>query len=102
MSNLTKENKTFTLEIDTEGMSPQQIRLIKSINSMLTHVITTEEEDEYFDSSSELLRLVASAVKKANFSQNDQGIQYSLQALEFCVDTLSDQVYEEDLIKYDN
>jgi hypothetical protein len=90
------------LEIDTEEMNNQQVRLIKTINTMLAHVLTTEEEDEYFDSSSELLRLVASAVKKANFSKNDSGIEYSQQALEFCVDTLSNQIYEDDLIKYDN
>jgi hypothetical protein len=95
----TKVNK---LEVKTEDLNPQQIRLLKSINSMLTHIMTTKEEDEYFDGSSELLRLVASAVKKANFCKTDNEIEYGQQALEFCVDTLSDQVYEENLIKYDN
>ena len=94
--------KKKSLEIKIEDLNPQQVRLLKSINSMLTHIMTTKEEDEYFDGSSELLRLVASAIKKANFSKTDENIKYGQQALEFCVDTLTDQVYEENVIKYDN
>jgi hypothetical protein len=99
---MSASTKKITLEVETEELNPQQIRLIKSINSMLTHILTTDDEEEYFDSSSELLRLVATSIKKANFCANDGKIEYSQQALEFCVDTLSDQVYEDDLIKYDN
>ncbi|MFT6633817.1 MAG: hypothetical protein ACJAS4_003789 [Bacteriovoracaceae bacterium] len=102
MSESKRIQESLKLEIDTDGMNIQQVRLIKTINTMLAHVLTAEDEDEYFDSSSELLRLVASAVKKANFSKNDTGIEYSQQALEFCVDTLSDQIHEDGLIKYDN
>lgn len=94
--------KKINFEIQAEELSHQQIRLLKSINSMLTHIMTTEEEEEYFDGSSELLRLVATAVKKANFCGENSNIEYSQQALEFCVDTLSNQIYEDDLIKYDN
>jgi hypothetical protein len=96
------KSKNLTLEFNTDELSEHQIRLVKSINSMLAHVLTTDVEDEYFDSSSELLRLVANAVKKANFSENDKKIEYSKQALEFCVDILNDQVYEDQLMKYDN
>jgi len=96
------KDKVLFLEIDTTEMSEQQVRLIKSINSMLSHVLTTDQESEYFDGSSELLRLVASAVKKANFSNEEGTIEYSKQALEFCVDILSEQVYEGDILKYDN
>ena len=94
--------KTLTIQIETQDMSSQQVRLIKSINLMLKHVMTTELENEYFDHSSDLLRFVASAIKQANFSKIDTDIDYGQQALEFCVDTLSDQVYEHDLVKYDN
>ncbi len=92
----------LNLEIDVKDLSPQQVRLIKSINLMLKHVLTTENEEEYFEHSSDLLRFVATAIKKANFSENDQAIEYSRQALEFCVDTLSEQVYSDDLLQYDN
>ena len=69
---------------------------------MLKHVLTTKHENEYFDHSSDLLRFVATAIKQANFSQVDTEIDYGQQALEFCVDTLSDQIYAENVIQYDN
>ena len=100
----TKMNESILkLDIITEDLSEHQIRLIKTINTLLTHVLTTDEEDEYFESSSELLRVVATAIKKSNFShENQEPIEYGQQALEFCVDILNDQIYEGDLIKYDN
>lgn len=98
-----KNESTLNLEISTEDLSEHQVRLIKTINSLLGHILTTEEEDEYFESSSELLRVVATAIKKANFSEeNQKPIEYGQQALEFCVDILNDQIYDGDLIKYDN
>lgn len=101
---LTKNSeKTLNLEISIEEMSEQQIRLIKTINALLGHVLTTDEEDEYFDSSSELLRVVATAVEKANFAHNNTSeIEYAKQALEFCVDNLSEQIHEGNLVQYDN
>ncbi len=102
MASTKSDKNILKIELNTEEMSPAQIRMIKSINSMLAHVITTEEEEEYFDGSSELLRMVASVIKKANFSNQDGKIEYSKQALEFCADVLSDQIYEDDLMKYDN
>ncbi len=92
----------MTIDMNTDDLSEQQKRLLKSINMMLVHTMTTDEEDEYFDGSSELLRLVASAIKKANFSNKETEIAYDQQALEYCVDILSDQVYGDDLVKYDN
>lgn len=97
-----KKSMELTLKVNTEELSEQHIRTIRSINSVLTHVLTTQEESEYFDSSSELLRLAACAVKKANFSKKDVGIEYSKQALEFCVDILHEQISNDELIKYDN
>ena len=97
------ESKTLHLKINTEELSDHQIRLTKTINNLLNHVLTTDEEREYFTSSSELLRLVATAIKKSTFSEeNQKPIEYGQQALEYCVDILSDQIYEGELVKYDN
>jgi hypothetical protein len=102
-ANKTTTDSTLTLDIHTEDLSKQQVRLVKTINTLLAHVLTTDQEDEYFESSSELLRVVATAIKKSNFSEeNQKPIEYGQQALEFCVDILNDQIYEGDLIKYDN
>ncbi|MDP7322281.1 MAG: hypothetical protein QF441_16885 [Bacteriovoracaceae bacterium] len=94
--------KKLTLEIDTNELSEHHLRLIKSINSLMTHVLTTQNEEDYFEGSSDLLRLVANAIKKAKFSENNQQIEYAQQALEFCVDNLSDQVYQNEVTILDN
>ncbi|MAX67950.1 MAG: hypothetical protein CME66_13520 [Halobacteriovoraceae bacterium] len=94
--------KKLTLEIDTNELSEHHLRLIKSINSLMTHVLTTQSEEDYFEGSSDLLRLVANAIKKAKFSENNQQIEYAQQALEFCVDNLSDQVYQNEVTILDN
>lgn len=101
----TMKDAVLKIEVDSLEMSEQQKRLVKTVNSLLSHVMTTDDEQEYFDSSSELMRVVATAIKKSNFAgeygANEQ-IPYGNQALEFCVDTLSDQVYEDTVVKYDN
>lgn len=102
MSKTHATEDTLTIELDTTELSTHQIRLIKRVNSMISHVLTTDNESEYFDSSSELLKLTANIVKKANFAEQDSKIEYSKQALEFCADILSDQVYEDDIVNYDN
>lgn len=97
--------KKLNLELDVTELNNEQIRLIKSISTMLTHIMSTEHEDEYFDHSSELMTLVANAVKKANFSadfEQTSKIEYGRQALEFCVDHLADQIYQDNVARYDN
>ncbi len=99
------EQKSIKVEFDTTELNSSQIRLIKSICSMLNHTVTTDDESEYFDGSAELMRMVASAVKQANFTtewNENQEIPYAQQALEFCVDSIADQMYSDDIIKHDN
>ena len=97
---LTSEK--INLEIDTTGMSDQQIRLIKTANSLLTHIMSAEVEEEYFESSSDLFRVIATAIKTSNFNTSENEIAYDQQVLEYCSDTLADQVYQDDIIQYDN
>lgn len=102
---MSKKNETATtlnLTLDTSELSAQQIRLIKTINTMLTHVMRTLDEEEYFEGSAELMQLMANAINKANFSDVEDQIQYGLQALEFSVDMLSDQVQTGEFLKFDN
>lgn len=98
---MNKEQK-MTLEIDTTGLNERQIRLVKSVNSLLTHIMSAEFEDEYFDSSSELFRIIATAIKTSNFNKKNSDIPYDQQVLEFCSDILADQVYQDEVIQYDN
>ncbi len=88
---------------NTTQLTKAQKRLVQSVTMMLDHVLKTESEEDFFESSTELFRLVATAIKKSNFPQaNNNEIAYDKQVLEFCSDVLADQVYGDDVLKYDN
>ena len=95
-------DKALKIEINASELNDHQKRLIKGINSLLEHILVTSSEEEYFESSSELMRLVATAIKKSNFNKQCSSIEFDQQVLEFCVDTLSDQVYERNVETLDN
>lgn len=102
---MSKLNKTMNLEIETTELDSAQIRLIKKINLMLSNMMVTDEESEYFNSSSELLKLVAQSVKDANFSKfwsENSSIKYADQALEYGVDSLSEDLSAQNLAGFDN
>jgi hypothetical protein len=102
---MSKLNKTMNLEIETTELDSAQIRLIKKINLMLSNMMVTDEESEYFNSSSELLKLVAQSVKDANFSKfwsENSNIKYADQALEYGVDSLSEDLSAQNLAGFDN
>lgn len=104
---MNKKSKSQPLNINVEAgeLTAQQKRLVKSVANMLAHVMTTDQEADYFDSSSELMKLVAGAIKQANFTsiwREDENIAYSTQALEFCLDNLNDEIYSDKIIRYDN
>lgn len=97
--------KSMTIKFDTTELNDQQVRLIRSISTMLNHILTTDEEAEYFDGSAELMRMVASAVKQSNFTTEwcgNKNIPYAEQALEFCLDIVADQMQSREIIKHDN
>jgi hypothetical protein len=105
MATTQLEQKSVKFEFDTTELNSSQIRLIKSICSMLNHTLTTDDEGEYFDGCTDLMRMVASAVKQSNFTtewNENKNIPYAQQALEFCVDTIADQMYSDDIVKHDN
>lgn len=96
--------KSLSFELDTTNLGPAQVRLIKSLIATLTNVINTDQEAEYFDGSAEFLRLAASLIQEAKFSNKaiETGIPYGTQALEYCVDSLNDHISSSKVVKYDN
>lgn len=99
-----KENK-IKIEIDGSELTPNQVRLIRSINTMLAHVLTTENEEEYFEGSAEFMRMCASLIKQAHFSnqlRDAQNIPYAQQALEYSMDVLQEYVINSKVVTYDN
>ena len=99
------EEKIINLNFDATELSPHQVRLVKSIANLLSHVLTTDDESEYFESSSELMKLIAGAIKQSNFAEvwcEDKDIAYSTQALEFCLDGLDEVIYSNKVVRLDN
>lgn len=97
-------NSTIDLTIDTAEMDTAQIRLIKRINSIVCNMMVTDDESEYFQLSSELLKLTGQSIKDANFSKywsENSNIKYADQALEFGVDALSEELSTQ-LVPQDN
>lgn len=101
----TKKEKTLILKIDTDMLTQEQIRMIKTLHGQILNVVTTDDESEYFNGSSEVMRLCASLIKKSFFGDNlkkESSIPYAEQALEFSVDSLQDQISNSKVIIYDN
>lgn len=101
----TQKAPTLKIEFDASELSAQQIRLIKSITSMLEHVLTTENEEEYFEGSAEFMRMCASLIKQAKFTEqlkSPDNIPYAQQALEYSMDVLNEYITNSKVVTYDN
>ncbi len=99
------KNNMIKIEIDGSELTPQQVRLIKSLNTMLTHVLLTENEEEYFEGSAEFMRMCAALIKQARFTEelkDQSNIPYAQQALEYSVDVLQEYVTASKVVSYDN
>nr|BDT26907.1 hypothetical protein BHI3_03730 [Bacteriovorax sp. HI3] len=99
------KNSMIKIEIDGSELTPQQVRLIKSLNTMLTHVLLTESEEEYFEGSAEFMRMCAALIKQARFTEelkDQSNIPYAQQALEYSVDILQEYVTASKVVTYDN
>lgn len=94
----------ISIEIDTTEMTASQVRMIKTLNALLSHALVTESESEYFETSSEVMRLCASIIKQANFIEDmkNMGIPYAEQVLEYSMDVLHEHMANSKVISYDN
>lgn len=91
MHNLAADVKDLIIKLNTEDLSPTQVRLVKTINAMMAHVLTCEEESEYFEASGELLRKFGELVKASHFAVQNTEMDYGDQAVEFAVDFLNEE-----------
>ena len=104
MGKTTFKKSTTMIELDTHGLNPQTIRQLKSFINMITHVLTTDNEGEYFDGSAEAIRLCASLIKQARFVDEasfKSSIPYEEQALEYSLDVLAEHIAKSKVISYD-
>ena len=89
----TLKEQMIKIEIDGSELTPQQVRLIRSLNTMLAHVLLTESEEEYFEGSAEFMRMCAALIKQARFTEelkDQSNIPYAQPALEYSVDVLQE------------
>lgn len=99
------KERMIRIEIDGSELTPNQVRLIRSLNAMLAHVLMTDNEEEYFEGSAEFLRMCAALIKQAHFTENLKtvnNIPYAQQALEYSMDVLQEYVATSKVVTYDN
>jgi hypothetical protein len=99
------KERMIKIEIDGSELTPNQVRLIRSLNTMLAHVLLTENEEEYFEGSAEFMRMCAALIKQAHFTENlkdSNNIPYAQQALEYSMDVLQEYVTNAKVVTYDN
>ena len=89
------------LEINTRGLSEVQTRLLKSLNSILRHMVETDEEPEFFSASAESLRICAGLIKLAG-THGASSPPQTRQALEYAIDALQEYMSASDILRYDN
>lgn len=102
MQDLRATNKELVIKINVEELTSTQVRLLKSVTSLLTLVLASEEESEYFETSSELMRKVAETIKHADFANKNKAMAYGDQAVEFAVDFLNDSMDGSKIQNIDN
>lgn len=101
MANIKKKITNKSVEFDTTNFTPVQIRLIKNFNATLNQVLSPENEEEYFEASSALLRIAANLIKNSKFKEESHICNIE-QALEYGVDQLADQIHNQEVNIYDN
>lgn len=98
--------KFLTIQMDADNLSPAQQRLIRYMNSMLLSALTCDDEDEYFECSNEAMRMFAGLIRKANFnnlpSAKSVDIPYDKQVLEFCLESLDEDLSQDRSLVFDN
>ena len=102
MQDLGRKEKELLLKLNVEDMTPVQVRLVKSINSLVAHILTAEDESEYFDASAELIRKAAELIKQADFAHQHKDMNYGDQAVEFAVDFLNEVMNDNNVGNVDN
>ncbi|MFG1484259.1 hypothetical protein ABMA77_01380 [Halobacteriovorax sp. RZ-1] len=97
-----QNHSKLTIDIDTSELTPAQLRAIKTINMLMAHIVTTEDEADFFDGTAEVMRICASLVKQSKFCQGNSSIPYGDQALEFSIELLTELMESSSVVKYDN
>ena len=107
MLKFSKKNniQNAQFEIQHKSLAPEQLRLTKAIITELTTMMETSQEDQFFHSSSELMRLIATAVEFSSFVDYQSSVStipFGPQAIEYSIDVLTEYMESNKHIQYDN
>ena len=92
MKSLSDRNKEILLQLNTEGLTPTQVRLLKNIHSLLNNILSCEDESEFFETSAGLFKKTAELIKYSQFSAQNKNMSYGHQAIEFALDNLNEEL----------
>ena len=104
MSKSTKKS-SITIEIDSTGLSPAHLRMIRTFNGLMVDLLSTKSETEYLNQSAEVLRICASLIQQASFIEQGKEtckIPYSEQVLEYSMDVLQEHMQKANVTNWDN
>ena len=101
----TSNTKNISIDLDTEGMPPEKVRLIKTTVAELTKTLSAENEKSFFNHSAEFMRLCACIIQKSQFVQEQEAlssIPFNEQAIEYSIDVLQEHLEKQKVVHYDN
>ncbi len=96
---------SMVIKIKSEGLTEQQKRLIKSLNSHLVELLHTEKEETFFKKTEDAVKFLAAIVKQSHFNsfvKSEDDIAYAEQALESSFDSVTEKLYTSETVIYDN
>lgn len=103
---MEKCQKPHSLQIiiENEQLKTEHKRLLKYLCSVLSEATTTDDEETYFNNTTEAFKLVAAMIKQAHFPKinTEHQIPYADQALELALDSLLDDLSNKKSLIFDN
>jgi hypothetical protein len=77
-------------------------KLIDSVMSLLRNILTTDDEESFFEDSAEIMRVCAVIIENSKFAKSNQKIPYAIQAIEYSVEQLNERLTAKKLSIYYN
>ncbi len=97
------QSTELLLKVETHDLTPMQVRLLRHAHTLLVHVISAEDEAEYFEASAQLMKQAVQLIKHSNFPENrGNAIPYGEQAIEYALEVLSETLNMRGHVNIDN
>ncbi len=81
-------------------LNEKQKKLVKSVQALLIHAITAEDEAEYFEAANTLIKKTIETIQAANYPKTSNQPHLAVQAVEYAIDFA--QAIDGNDTEYDN